>query len=727
MYRKKIFWLAFALCGFGLAAIVHAQTNNSSNPRTLSDRLQELRESFAGRRPAPSDENQSANSNRNEKRAPHRFGVPGRLAPRRANNFREPTPTEATPTTDEPRRLKPESESVFSRRTNNFKATPDKADDSPAKSSRRKSDFQRIGMKPAKLSDNSSETKKAETKEEPAETPAVETDVAKDHDVFAPIASEAKTSETETQPAAKTAETQKSARRIPVEPVDSAEASGLTEEDLGTSDLLITSESPILGVRTAGPRKIVVGRESIFEVKVQNAASVEAEGVVVSVDLPEWAEVAGTEPTNGTAHPPQTGIEARPLEWHIGRLAGNSRETLRLRIIPRKSMPFDLGVRWTFTPKSSQAKVEVQEPKLTMRIAGADEVRYGQTETYRLIISNPGTGDAEDVVVKLLPNGPGDQAVASVNLGTIPAGDEIVREIAVTPREAGELHVRAEAEAAGGLSAKAEQRVLIRRANIAIEATGPRVRYSGTEATFTVHVTNNGNYMAQDMIVTAQLPDGAKFVRDSNAGSLDKAKKALSWRVVSLPAGATKQLQLVCMLGKPGVNRLSISANGKDDLTAQASIDTRVDALADLRMTVSDPQGPVPTTEEATYQIRIVNRGNKAAQQVDLIAFFSAGMEPVSAEGATHRIAEGQVTFNRITSIGAGEERVLKIRARAKQGGSHILRAELVCRELETKLAVEETTRFYDESSQASTGGPANFSRGANAAPLRRVPTSSQR
>ena len=474
-------------------------------------------------------------------------------------------------------------------------------------------------------------------------------------------------------------------------------------------------------MRTAGPRKISVGKESLYEVKILNGANTDAEGVVVSVDLPDWAEVAGTEPTAGTAYPPQTGADARPLEWHVGHLAGDSRETLRLRLIPRKSMPFELGVRWTFTPKGSQAKVEVQEPKLTMRIAGADEVRYGQTETYRLIIGNPGTGDAEDVVVKLLPNGPGDQPVASVNLGTIAAGDELVREIAVTPREQGELRVRAEAVAAGGLSAAVDQHVTIRRAAVSVEAVGPKVRYSGTDATFTVKLTNTGNYMAQNVIVKAKLPSGAKYIRDTAAGSLDKTTQEIKWRVISLPAGATKELKVVCSLSKPGVNHLNISASGSDDIAEQATATTRVDALADLRMTVVDPQGPVPTSEEATYQIRIVNRGNKAAQQVDLVVFFSAGVEPVVAEGATHTISEGQVKFNRIDTIAAGEERVLKIRAKAKQGGSHILRAELVCAELETKLAVEETTRFYEETAQAGQDG--GLRRQADAAPLRRIPT----
>ncbi|MCG8584822.1 MAG: hypothetical protein MI757_08945, partial [Pirellulales bacterium] len=771
MYRKKIFWMAFAVCGFSVAAIVHAQNDEEeSRPRTLADRFEAFRNSFGNGRPLPmiggrtvhsgdrvnrsseSDSSESTDRNSasrsrntssrsNDFRRPGlRFGRPGMVTRRRtSDDFREPPeatvespgePVEAPG--EEPAEFTPETSSPFSRRTTDFRASTDDFDEPDSGSSRRRGGFKRLGTdrQPESVA-TTVKPDDAESKSSSEPAKAVEPD----HEVFTPMAEEPAASVAETkakkatptepiaESAAPVAETKPAepARSIVAESTPSVTESAITEEELLSSDLLIATESPALSVRTAGPRKIVVGRESLFEVKIQNAAGTDADGVVVSVDLPDWAEVAGTEPTSGTAYPPQNGPEARPLEWHVGHLAGGNRETLRLKIVPRKSIPFELGVRWTFTPKGSQAKVEVQEPKLTMRIAGADEVRYGQTETYRLIVGNPGTGDAEDVVVNLLPNGPGNQAVASVKLGTIEAGEEIVREIAVTPREEGELRVRAQAIAAGGLKADVDQRVLIRRAALEIEALGPRVRYSGTEATFAIKLTNTGNYMAQNVMVSTRLPAGATYVRDSGAGSLNKATQELNWRVISLPAGAIKELKVVCLLSKPGVNHLNVVAKGSDDISEQAMASTRVDALADLRMSVVDPQGPVPTSEEATYQIRIVNRGNKAAEEIDLVVFFSAGMEPVVAEGATHRIAEGQVTFNRIATIAAGEERVLKVRAKAKQGGSHILRAELVCGELETKLAVEETTRFYDESSQASndTGG---LSRQADAAPLRRVP-----
>ena len=54
--------------------------------------------------------------------------------------------------------------------------------------------------------------------------------------------------------------------------------------------------------------------------------------------------------------------------------------------------------------------------------------------------------------------------------------------------------------------------------------------------------------------------------------------------------------------------------------------------MADLRLDVKDPEGPMPIGEETAYELHVRNRGTKAAEDVEVVAYFSAGMEPVSAD-----------------------------------------------------------------------------------------------
>ena len=78
-----------------------------------------------------------------------------------------------------------------------------------------------------------------------------------------------------------------------------------------------------------------------------------------------------------------------------------------LDLIPRGNRPLDLGVTWTFSPAQSVTQIQVQEPKLQLSVVGPQDVLFGETKVYTITVSNPGTGDAENVVLNLLAAGAG--------------------------------------------------------------------------------------------------------------------------------------------------------------------------------------------------------------------------------------------------------------------------------------------------------------------------------
>ena len=55
------------------------------------------------------------------------------------------------------------------------------------------------------------------------------------------------------------------------------------------------------------------------------------------------------------------------------------------------------------------------------------------------------------------------------------------------------------------------------------------------------------------------------------------------------------------------------------------------------------------------------------------------------------------MTFQPVKSLPAGGEILLRIRAVASQAGTHIFRAEVICEDLDIRLAAEETTRFFED------------------------------
>jgi hypothetical protein len=108
----------------------------------------------------------------------------------------------------------------------------------------------------------------------------------------------------------------------------------------------------------------------------------------------------------------------------------------------------------------------------------------------------------------------------------------------------------------------------------------------------------------------------------------------------------------------------------------------------------------VAVGSQAVYELRVENRGAASARNINIVALFSEGIEPEQADGAMYTVTDGRVSFQPIEELQAGRDVTIRIRARAAQAGTHVFRAEVLCSDLEIKLAAEETTRFYADDVQ---------------------------
>jgi hypothetical protein len=237
------------------------------------------------------------------------------------------------------------------------------------------------------------------------------------------------------------------------------------------------------------------------------------------------------------------------------------------------------------------------------------------------------------------------------------------------------------------------------------------MKYAGTRSRYAIRVVNKGDAAAQEVVAVATLPAGAQQVACSDGATVDGNHGQIQWQLGTLRPGASRMLELECVLMSPGANRLDLRTVAAGELNAVASAVTSVESLADLKLMVNDPKGAVAVGAEVMYEVRIVNRGTKAAENILILGYFSEGIEPVAVQGWRGAMNEGEVVLERIPRLGAGQEMLIKIAAQANRAGDHVFRAELECQDPETKLAVEEWTRFYgDVEGQASrpvAGGPA--------------------
>lgn len=482
-------------------------------------------------------------------------------------------------------------------------------------------------------------------------------------------------------------------------------------------ELLLSYQQPMIESHVEGPKSILVGREANYRIILRNQGDTAANSLIVTIRIPAWAEVIDAtssrgivqkaEPTSsmGANEVAADAIDGNSLQWRIQQLEPNGTQALNLRLVPHRGRAMQLGVSWVHSSVGSTATVEVQEPKLQMAISGPDDVLFGKPQRYRLTLSNPGTGIAEEVRIQLVPPGGNTSSATTHEIGSLQPGETQTIDLELTAREAGDLQVQALAFAAGNLRTETTKHLFCRKPELELDWRGPDTKYAGTEATYYFRIRNSGTAPTDPMLLKLQLPNGVKFMKASEGQSFDAQKRHVTWQLTGLNPQEERYVQVHCRLEQAGPCIMQLTAHtAAGELQDEKSIETKIIALADLKLEVTDPRGPIPVGKTAIYEIRITNRGTSHAQGVNIVGLFSEGIDPISVEGAQYSIRDGRVSFQTIKSLPAGRDIVLRIHAKASQPGMHLFRAEVACQDLDIKLSSEEMTRFFEDDYQWAEG-----------------------
>lgn len=456
---------------------------------------------------------------------------------------------------------------------------------------------------------------------------------------------------------------------------------------------LFSGEAVTVSVDCSGPPAVLIGKEAVYTLNVANKGDSPAKSIFLRVDLPPWVQLAAVDPTSGAIQRPDPSLPNRVV-WVLEQVAARGQDQLQLRLVPQQNRAFDLAVEWSVKPQASFAQIDVLQPLLKMALAGPKEILYGETRVYTITLANPGTGDAENVIVDLAPGQIGSEPR---QLGTIPAGQQKQIEVELTARQAGAVEIRAAAAGEGGLQAQITEQIVVRRATLEAKVVGPRLKYAGTRGTYQVRVANVGDATATNVGTAFLLPSGLKYVGGLEGGNT--SGRTLNWSVGNLEPGAERVFDIQCEMVAAGEHRIELRAQADGELTAHDVAATTVEALADLKLAVNDPQGPQPVGQPVSYELIITNRGTKSAEQISILAQFSEGVEPTKAEGWRAEIVPGQVLFQPIPRIDAGQSLTVKVFALAEREGAHRFRAEVKCTDPDSRLISESTTRFFGDNS----------------------------
>lgn len=491
-------------------------------------------------------------------------------------------------------------------------------------------------------------------------------------------------------------------------------------ETRSIQELSLTGKSPSLRVDVAGPQSLTVGKSATYVINLFNDSDVDAEQVQLRATIPAWVTVSSGETTDGEAAVQADGRGSSYLVWNVPQVPAKAHQTLRLALSASEGRPFDLGLEWTMQPAAARATISVEQPQLDISLAGPADMIYGQQRVFTLTVSNPGSGDAERVVVSIAS---GDSRPQQIEVGSIPAGMQKEIPVQVVANNAGEMAMKAVAVAEGGLRAEAIGKVTVRRAAVAVTVEGPALQYAGRDATYTVVVSNTGDAPADELLASITLPAGAKYLGGIEGAGVTPA--AVKWKVPGIPAGTERAYEFKLQLNSMGANRVVVQAHTEGGMAATGECETTVEAVSDLKLTVNDPAGPIPVGSETEYELTLTNRGTKAATGVRVVMQFGEGVEPQSVEGAEARVVPGQVVCEPLAQLAAGEKVTFRVKAAADRAGTHQFRVEVTTSDNDTRLVTEGTSRFFAEGDRASAA--ARTARKPSLLPQSNVPDVLQR
>ncbi len=450
---------------------------------------------------------------------------------------------------------------------------------------------------------------------------------------------------------------------------------------------------PMLELQKLAPEEVKVGKPARFEIKVKNIGRVAAQHIVVIDQIPRGTKFLEAAP------PCVRGVDG-VLRWQVGALGPGQETTIVLQLLPEQEGEIGSVAQVIFHSQAAVRTVSTQ-PRVSIEHQVAERVLIGDQVKLTLAVANRGSGATTNLVL---------EATLPESLGH-PAGAELEYPIGILrPNETRRIELSLRAQRPGAAACQfvareesqtlAEDRVTldIQAPQLQVGVAGPKVRYLDRQATYSISVANPGTAAATNLEVIAYLPRGLKFLSAENQGQYDPQRHAVLWGLAELPSGVMGASQLVVVPAEPGEQRIRVE--GKADLRLEHAFEqpVLVETLSEIQFSVVDTADPIEVGSETTYEIKLQNRGSRAASQVRVTVEFPAELTPTGGDGPTAVAIRGQqLLIDPLARLAPNAQATYRIRARGAAKGDPRIRVLVASDESPTAVTKEESTRVYSD------------------------------
>ena len=458
----------------------------------------------------------------------------------------------------------------------------------------------------------------------------------------------------------------------------------------GTS-MLEGPQTPHLTLQKVMPEEVVIDQPATFKTVIQNVGRSTAKNVTITDRIPQGTRLVSTIPQADE-------LPNGELRWSVGNLDPNVQLIVEMKIIPVREGDIGSVASVNYTGEVS-GRIAVTRPILKVEVKAPAEVKLGEVANVEIIVSNPGTATITNVVLE-----------ERVPEGLFHSMGRVIRNTDITvlrPRESQTLALQLRCVGAGNLinhvvvtadgNLMVEEKTTIRALAPALELeiVGARSRFLERRSDYRLIVANKGNTSAHNVALELALPKAVQFVSTNQSGLYDAATHSIRWALEELPAQEAGEIELIVMPIEKGEYSLRFTGVGGNNLKAEAVMPITIDGLPAITFEIVGDSNLVEIGKDVTYEIRVANRGTKAAENVKVRVTLAEGMSFMRAEGGRFQANAGVVLFEPMPLLAAKEETVYRLSARSQLDGDHRVNVQVISDDLRSPITKEESTKVF--------------------------------
>jgi len=446
----------------------------------------------------------------------------------------------------------------------------------------------------------------------------------------------------------------------------------------------------VIQVHKNMPREVQLNAPFDYTIKVTNLTNMMVADVVLTENLPNNFKF--------TKASPEAKKEGNKLVWTMDALG--PKESGRITVSGTPTKPDCLKYCATVTyvvPACSNVKVV--EPELKLVKTAPSEVLLCDPIPVKFVVTNPGTGSAQDVKIEdALPAGLRTAEGRSnlvFNAGTLTSGQSRQFTATLKADKTGKYVNKAVASSEDGLKAESETTTIVRQPVLAISKTGPERRYLGRSATYEITVTNNGDAAARNLVVEDSIPPGTQFVSASDGGRIELSK--VIWNLGTLAASRSRKVSLTLSPQKAGDLTNTAMAKATCAERVRASTKMTVAGISAVLLEVIDIDDPVEIGSQTTYVITATNQGSSPSTNIRIVCTLEDNEQYITSRGATKgTLKDDTVTFAPLPSLEPKAKATWRVVVKALKIGDVRFKVTMNTDQIVRPVEETEATHLYE-------------------------------